>query len=106
MSEAASKNVSNLNPVHFQQTRLKARIENSEFRDGVYYVSVICPALDEFSQPSKFQVQSSSQLGQQGEIVDLNIRLEGWVTNFNYTDKATGQPRKGINYKTRFIAIH
>ena len=84
----------------FQRTKMKARIDKVRFHDGVNYSIVTCPAVDEFSKPSVFEVRSKSRLGSVGEIVDREFDITGWPAGkFEYQDKNTGEIIQGQNYR-------
>lgn len=70
-----------------------ARIEKSEVYNGKTYSVVAVPAIDQFSHPSKYRLQSLQQLGQVGTFVDVTANMQGIVRPKSYFDKQTGQQR-------------
>lgn len=71
--------------------QMNGRIEFSEFYNGKYISLITTPAPDPYSQPSKFKVNSESQLGAIGQEVSLDVTVSGFVREKPYTDKQTGQ---------------
>lgn len=70
-----------------------ARIEKTEQYNGKQYSVVAVPAVDQFSHPSKYRLQSLQQLGQIGSFVDITANMQGIVRPKSYFDKQTGQQR-------------
>lgn len=70
-----------------------ARIEKTEQYNGKQYTVVAVPALDQFSHPSKYRLQSLQQIGQIGSLIDVTANMQGIVRNKSYFDKQTGQQR-------------
>lgn len=70
-----------------------ARIEKIEPYNGKTYSVVAVPALDQFSHPSKYRLQSLQQIGQVGSFVDIVANMQGIVRPKSYFDKQTGQQR-------------
>lgn len=75
---------------HLQCTMI-ARIDLSEFHNNRYFTVVTTPAPDAFSHPSRFKVQSTQPIGQQGQSVELLLDVGGIVREKNYEDKQTRQ---------------
>lgn len=59
--------------------QMNGRIEFSEFYNGKYISLITTPAPDPYSQPSKFKVNSESQLGAIGQEVSLDVTVSGFV---------------------------
>ena len=72
---------------------LKGRIKNTKFLNGSHYTIIDEPAVDEWSKPSAFKVQSDNSLGNPGDIVQLNVVASGYVKENKYNDKKTGEPK-------------
>lgn len=69
------------------------RIERAEQYNGKFYTIVGVPAVDSFSHPSKYRLQSSMMLGHPGTFIDVTCNMQGLVKQKNYFDKQTGQQR-------------
>jgi hypothetical protein len=70
-----------------------ARIEKTEQYNGKQYTVLAVPAVDAFSHPSKYRLQSLQQIGQIGTQVDVVANMQGIVRPKSYFDKQTGQQR-------------
>jgi len=69
------------------------RIEKGEFYQGKQYTVVSAPAPDAFSHPSRYRITSDQQLGQVGQLIDIEATMRGVVRGKSFTDKNTGQVR-------------
>jgi hypothetical protein len=70
------------------------RIEKGEFFNGKQYTVVSSPAPDAFSHPSRYKLTSDQQLGQVGQLIDVDCTMKGLVREKSFTDRATGQQKK------------
>lgn len=76
-----------------QVTFKNCRIEKSEAFNGKIYTVVSVAAADAFSHPSRYRLQSMSQLGNTGNMIDVTCNLSGMVRHKTFFDKNTGQQR-------------
>lgn len=65
------------------------RIEKMEQYNGKFYTIVGVPAPDSFSHPSKYRLQSATQVGQFGQLIDVMCNMQGIVKNKTFTDRQT-----------------
>lgn len=69
------------------------RIEKMEQYNGKFYTIVGVPAPDAFSHPSKYRLQSQNQIGQFGQLVDVQCNMQGIVKEKKFIDRNTGQQK-------------
>lgn len=81
------------------------RIEKGEVYQGQQYTIVSAPAPDAFSHPSRYRVTSDRQLGQIGQLIDLDCMMKGVVRGKSYTDKQTGQ-QKNYDESTVYFDVY
>lgn len=70
------------------------RIEKGEFYNGKQYTVVSAPAPDSFSHPSRYRFTSDQQLGQVGQMIDVDCTMKGLVREKSFVDRTTGQQKK------------
>ena len=76
------------------QVTLKGKIIKSEFFSNQHRVTMIIPAVDAYSQPQSFRVNSDGAFGEVGSEHEVVCDMRGFVKTKKYTDKATGQPKE------------
>ncbi|HSX51507.1 MAG TPA: hypothetical protein VLF09_11145 [Cellvibrio sp.] len=69
------------------------RIEKMEQYNGKWYTVVGVPAVDSFSYPSKYRLQSQGQIGQFGQMIDVVCNIQGIVKEKKFVDRNTGQQK-------------
>lgn len=79
----------------FLKTFIQGRIDSSRQHNGKYYTQITAPAADAYSQPSRFELRSSSPIGSAGTTIEVAVVMTGFIRHFKFTDKATGQIRDG-----------
>lgn len=75
------------------QMLIRGRIDSSRFVDQKYFTIVTTPARDEFSRPQMFEIRSTSRLGEQGQVVEGQVVVSGFVGRKPYTDKKSGESK-------------
>lgn len=83
-----------------------ARIEKAEAYNGKTYSVVAVPAVDQFSHPSKYRLQSLGLIGQVGSFVDIVANMQGIVRPKNYFDKQTGQQKNFDETSVMFDVVN
>lgn len=75
---------------------LSGRIDAVRNYDGKFYTKVTIPAKDAFSMPSVFEISSQSKFGNIGEeFSNKKVFLSGYIREYKYTDKKTGEVKDG-----------
>lgn len=88
-----------------QKTRLTGKIFHSHRKGNFYYTQIVSPALDEYSNPSRFGLRSSSKLGDIEQVITVDIAISGSSRPFDYTDKETGERKKGFDNTVYFDVV-
>ncbi len=70
------------------------RIEKMEQYNGKFYTVVGVPAPDAYSHPSRYRLQSQSQIGQYGQLVDVVANMQGIVKTKSFVDRQTNQSKQ------------
>ena len=89
-----------------QVTFTGARIEKAEVYNGKTYTVVAVPAIDQFSHPSKYRLQSMGQIGQIGSFVNVITNMQGIVRTKPYFDKQTGQQKTYDDTNVMFEVVN
>jgi hypothetical protein len=76
------------------QVTLTGKIIKSEFYSNQHRVTMMIPAVDQYSQPQSFRVNSDGAFGEVGSEHQVTCDLRGFVKTKKYTDKNTGQPKE------------
>jgi hypothetical protein len=99
MSEAvAMKPSTTVKPM---EVLVAGKIVSSRKHDKKFYTVVACPAKDAYSHPSFLEIRSDSRMGDPEEEGKWTIRVGGYFgRRYEYTDRATGEKRKGQEINT------
>jgi len=76
---------------------VRGKIFSVYSNDSGYFTGLSLPGEDEFSSSSRVQVLSENRLGNEGEVVQCSVRLDG------YQEKIKGSNGKPSFYKTHNI---
>lgn len=60
-------------------------------------------AADEYSSASAIEVDAPEPLGKAGEVVSVKCAVGGSIRNFKWTDKESGELKRGAEAKVRFV---
>lgn len=60
------------------EVTVTGRIEEVQRYDGSFFTRLVCPAPDQYSQPSYIKVHSKNRVGSTDDIVTLHCRLGGY----------------------------
>lgn len=76
-------------------------------RDGgvMYETAVTMPAADEWSSPSTVPVRTSQAPGEVGDTFAGRVRIAGSARPFTYTDKVSGESKRGLDFSVYLIAV-
>lgn len=78
---------------------IAGKIVSQRRHENKQYTVIRCPAADEYSNPSTVEVRSQARLGDVEQFVELDVRISGTLRSFGYTDKNTGEQRRGSEGK-------
>jgi hypothetical protein len=84
---------------------VEGKIVSQRRHENRQYTVIRCAAADEYSHPSTLEVRSAQRLGDVDEVVKLEVRVSGTLRSFAYTDKNTGESRKGNDGRVYFDVI-
>ncbi|AUM40561.1 TPA: DNA-binding protein G5P [Escherichia coli] len=80
------------------ETTVTGKIKRFNNSNGVFYTTVVSPAVDAYSYPPVIRIKSKRSLGRVGdEITDILCRVTGYERSFPFIDKQTGEQSRGFN---------
>jgi hypothetical protein len=86
--------------------RLSGRIEKvRKGPDGNQEAMVTLPASTQYDRPQTICVRSNSRLGNRGDEIDVIAAPAGYVREFNYVDKKTGEQGTGWESRAWFQVL-
>jgi hypothetical protein len=83
---------------------LTGRIDAIEFFEGKNYTVITTRAVDDYTAPSKYRLQSANPIGAIGQVIEANCELSGKVWLETYQDKKTGQ-QKSFNKNAVYMEV-
>lgn len=105
MAEAA-QNVQPLRQLQPLQIMIGGLIESARVYEGKQYTTIKCPAKDEFSMPSTLEVKSLRKLGEIGaRVAGIVCAVSGFIREFDYTDKRSGELKHGRETNVYFEVV-
>lgn len=82
------------------------RVARMRRYEGNVYTVVTTPAADEYSRPNSVEIRSKSQIGAQGDAVDVSCILGGWSEKpRKWVDRETGEQRTIHNVRMFLDAV-
>jgi hypothetical protein len=72
---------------------------------GTRVTTIVTPAADEYSHPQTVEVFSKHQLGVKGDDVRQLCAVRGYLRRFEYTDKRSGEIKRGERAELSLEAI-
>ncbi|MDO9476219.1 MAG: hypothetical protein Q8K17_04155 [Pseudohongiella sp.] len=103
MAEAA---VQQLRPTRICEMPISGRVDSVKTFEGKTYTRVTCPAKDAFSMPSVFEVRSLRKFAEIGqEFNSKQVSVSGYIRDYQYPDKKTGEMRPGQDNNVYFELI-
>ena len=67
------------------------RIDRFDVYEGKYYIEVIIPAADEYSNPGRVEVVSTRPLGSIGQLLTVDCSIRGVRPHFPHHQGTTGR---------------
>lgn len=102
MSEATSKNASNVKPL---QVFIQGKITRVRRHEQFTYTTIICPAKDAYSRPSVVEIRSKARFGERDDEARITAELGGYEgKSYAIVDRETGE-RKTLIPVNHFLDL-
>jgi len=70
---------------------IEGRVDFVSNANGVFYSVVMLPAPDSYSRPAAVSVKSRNQIGQPGQEITIDCRVDGFSKSFRRKDNTEGR---------------